>query len=101
MRNRKKIEYSSLFLLQIYLNLVVLFQEINLKSYWLSPFANDDLTVRLNSAKKLQNSKMTTLPKGARGGQIKHVFVGPTGKRVGQGLEYYLDEDQIRAMFSK
>jgi len=41
------------------------------------------------------------LPKGARNGLIKHVFVGPTGKRVGQGLEYYLDEDQIRAMFSK
>jgi len=41
------------------------------------------------------------LPKGARGGLIKHVFVGPTGKRVGQGLEYYMDEAQLRAMFSK
>lgn len=46
-------------------------------------------------------SRGVPLPKGACGGQIKHVFCGPTGKRVDQGLEYYLDESQIRTMFSK
>jgi len=34
-------------------------------------------------------------------GDIRHIFVGPTGKRTGQTIEYFVDANELREMFGK